>query len=49
MGGRSFTEDLPDGTHVHWAETETAVDFVGSFGGAIESGERAAEEVPAED
>ncbi len=30
---------------VHWAGTETAINFMGTFNGAIESGERAAEEV----
>jgi monoamine oxidase len=30
---------------VHWAGTETAVSFMGTFNGAIESGERAADEI----
>ena len=30
---------------IHWAGTETAVNFMGTFNGAIESGERAAQEV----
>jgi monoamine oxidase len=45
VGGRSFTEDLPDGTHVHWAGTETAVDSMHAIDGAVESRERAAEAV----
>lgn len=30
---------------VHWAGTETAISFMGTFNGAIESGERAADEI----
>jgi monoamine oxidase len=30
---------------VHWAGTETAINFMGTFNGALESGQRAAEEV----
>jgi monoamine oxidase len=30
---------------VHWAGTETAIEFMGTFNGAIESGERAAAEI----
>ena len=35
----------PPAGRVHWAGTETAVDFMGTIEGAIESGERAADEV----
>jgi monoamine oxidase len=34
---------------VHWAGTETAIEFMGTFNGAIESGERAAKEILAAD
>ncbi len=35
----------PAAGRVHWAGTETAINFMGTFNGAIESGERAAQEV----
>ena len=35
----------PAAGRVHWAGTEVAINFMGTFNGAIEPGERAAQEV----
>ena len=42
VGGHALR---PAAGRVHWAGTETAINFMGTFDGAIESGERAAQEV----